>query len=146
MSSTPGGRISPVDNVLIEVRDASGELKQEVRLHNAVTTSGRNGAADQILAGPTLSKPTHMAVGTGTPGGSALGAEVDRNAFTSKTRSGAVVTMVATWGTGEAVGGLTEAGIFDSGAAGNMWCSATFPVVNKGTNDTVTFTWTLTFS
>lgn len=147
MAENIGGKIGLVEeNVLIEVRDEHGVLKESIRLSNTVTTAGKQGAADQILAGPTLNKPTYMAVGTGTPGGSALGAELDRNAFSSKTRSGAVVTMVASWGTGEAIGGLTEAGIFDASSAGNMWCSATFPVVNKGTNDTVTLTWTLTFS
>ncbi len=142
-----GGKIGLVeDNVLIELHSEDGALKESYRLSNTVTTAGKNGAADQILAGPTLNKPAYMAVGTGTPSGTALGSELDRNVFTSKTRSGAVVTMVATWSTGEAVGALVEAGLFDAGSGGNMWCSATFPVVNKGTNDTITLTWTLTFS
>ncbi len=142
-----GGIIDMVeDNVKIELFGPDGELKQEVTLHNTITTSGKNGAADQILSGPTLGKPTHMAVGSGTPGSNALGAEIDRNALLTKTRSGAVVTMTATWAPGDGTGALVEAGIFDASSSGNMWCSATFPVVNKSAGDTLSLSWTLTFS
>lgn len=142
-----GGIIDVVeDNVKIELFGPDGALKQEITLHNAVTTSGKNGAADQILAGPTLGKPTHMALGTGTPGANALGAELDRNALLTKTRSGAVVTMTCSWGPGDGTGALVEAGIFDASSSGNMWCSATFPIVNKGAGDTISLSWTLTFA
>jgi hypothetical protein len=87
-----------------------------------------------------------MAIGTGTPSGTALGVELDRNANTSKTRSGAVVTIVADWAAGDGTGALTEAGTFDAGAAGNMWMSASFAVINKGASDTLQITWTLTFA
>jgi hypothetical protein len=89
-------------NVKIElIRD--GNVVEE-REANTVTTAGKNGIADQILASPTLGKPTHMAIGTGTPSGNALGTELDRNALTSKTRSGAVVTMVGDWAAGDGTG------------------------------------------
>ena len=131
-------------NCYIVLRDKDGKIKDERRIHNTVTTAGKNGAADQILASPTLGKPTHMAVGTGTPSGTALGTETDRNALTSKTRSGAVVTMVADWAAGDATATLTEAGIFDAASTGNMWCSSTFTAIVKGASDTLQITWTLT--
>jgi hypothetical protein len=87
-----------------------------------------------------------MGIGTGTPSGSALGTELDRNALTSKTRSGAVVTMVGDWAAGDGTGAITEAGTFDASSSGNMWMSTTFSVVNKGASDTLQITWTLTFS
>lgn len=111
---------------------------------NLVTTAGKNGIADQILAAPSLAKPTHMALGTGTPSATALGTEADRNALTGKTRSGAVVTYTCTWAAGDGTGALTEAGIFDAASAGNMWQSATFAVKNKGASDSLNATWTLT--
>lgn len=123
-----------------------GQLKDERFIHNTVTTAGKNGVADQILASPTLGKPTHMAVGTGTPSGTALGTELDRNAFTSKTRSNAVVTMVGDWAAGDGTGAWTEAGIFDASSSGNMWTSATFSVVNKAAGDAISISWTLTVS
>jgi hypothetical protein len=133
-------------NMHIELRDGSGNLKDERFIHNAVTTAGRNGIADQILLSPSLNKPTHMAIGTGAPSGTALGTELDRNALTTKTRSNAVVTMVGDWAAGDGTGAITEAGIFDAASTGNMWCSASFSVINKGASDTLSITWTLTIS
>jgi hypothetical protein len=133
------------DNVLIVVRGPDGKIKHR-SAHNTVTTAGKDGTADQLLLSPTLNKPTHMAVGTGTPSGTALGVELDRNALTSKTRSGAIVTMVGDWAAGDATGALTEAGIFDAAAAGNMYVSASFSVINKAAGDTLQITWTLTVS
>lgn len=128
------------------IKDQFGNIKQVEKYHNTVTTAGKNGIADQVLASPSLGKPTHMAVGTGTPSGTALGTELDRNALTSKTRSGAVVTMVGDWAAGDGTGAITEAGIFDASSSGNMWLSASFSVINKGASDTLTITWTLTIS
>jgi len=133
-------------NMHLVLRGADGKIKEERHVHNTVTTSGRNGIADQILAAPTLGKPTHMAIGTGSPAANALGTELDRNALTSKTRSTNVITMVGDWLAGDGTGALTEAGTFDAGAAGNMWMSASFAVVNKAALDTLGISWTLTIS
>jgi hypothetical protein len=135
------------DNVRIVLRGPDGKVTHE-SVHNLVTTAGLAGAADQILAAPTLNKPTHMAIGTGTPAATLLGAEIDRNALTSKTRLGSVVTMVADWAAGDGTGAITEAGVFDNGVANtiNMWMSASFAVVNKLAADTLQITWTLTFA
>jgi hypothetical protein len=130
----------------LELRGADGQLKEARDVFNSVTTAGKNGAADQILASPSLNKPTHMAVGTGTGGTTSLNSETDRNALTSKLRSGAVVTMVGDWAAGDATAALTEAGVFDAASTGNMWMYATFSVVNKGASDTLSISWTLTFS
>ncbi len=128
------------------LRDEFGAVKQEVSVHNTVTTAGRNAIADQLLASPTLGKPTNMGIGTGAPTGTALGTEIDRNALTSKTRSGAVVTMVGDWAAGDGTGAITEAGVFDAASTGNMHLSTSFSVINKGANDTLQITWTLTIS
>ena len=123
-----------------------GKLKEYREIHNTVTTAGKEGVADQILAGPSLAKMGWMAIGTGTPSGTLLGAEISRVAFTSKTRSGAVITVVGDWAAGVGTGALTEAGTFDVVTANtvNMWMSATFAVVNKTAADTLQITWTLT--
>lgn len=135
------------DNVKIVLTGPDGKVKHS-SVHNTVTTAGKQGAADQILAAPTLSKPTHMAIGTGSPAATLLGTELDRNALTSKLRSGAVVTMVADWAAGDGTGAITEAGLFDIATANtaNMWASASFSVVNKAAADTLQITWTLTFA
>ena len=131
--------------VVLQLFGPDGKVK-ETRVSNTVTTAGKNGLADQILASPTLGKPTHAALGTGSPSGAALGTELDRNAFTSKTRLNAVVTMVTDWAAGDGTGAITEAGLFDASSSGNMWCSASFSVVNKAAGDSLTLTWTLTLS
>jgi hypothetical protein len=128
------------------LRDEFGKIKQEFHIYNTFTTAGKNGLADQALASPTLGKPTHMATGTGTGGTTALTTELDRNALTSKTRSGAVVTMQGDWAAADGTGALTEAGIFDAASTGNMWMYTSFSVVNKGASDTFQIVWTLTVS
>jgi len=135
------------DNVHIILRDPDGNIKHE-SVHNTVTAAGKNGIADQILTTPTLPKPGWMAIGTGSPGATLLGAEIDRNALTSKTRSGAIVTMVGDWAAGDGTGAITEAGIFDVVTANtvNMWVSASFTAINKAAADTLQITWTLTVS
>ena len=125
----------------LEHEDGSVE---EWELDNVVTTAGKNGLAEQILAAPALNKPTHMGIGTGTPSATALGAELDRNALSGKTRSNAVVTFTATWAAGDGTGTLTEAGVFDAATTGNMWCSASFTAKVKAAADTLSATWTFT--
>lgn len=135
-------------NMHLELFDEDGNLKTERFVHNTVTTAGKNGVADQIIASPTLVKMGWMAVGTGSPAATLLGAEVARVAFDSKTRSGAVITVVATFAAGTATGALTEAGTFDVVTANtvNMWMSSSYSVINKGASDSLVITWTLTIS
>lgn len=134
------------EHVRAVLRDQFGNIKEVRDVYNTVTTAGKNGAADQVLASPSLAKPTHMAVGTGSPSGTALGTENDRNALTSKTRSTNVVTFVGDWAAGDATAAITEAGVFDASSSGNMWLSASFAVINKGSLDTLQISWTFTFA
>jgi hypothetical protein len=133
-------------NMHIQLFDESNELKDERFVHNAVTTAGKNAIADQILAAPTLAKMGWMAIGTGSPAATLLGAEVARVAFDSKLRSGAVVTSVATFPAGTGTGAITEAGTFDVVTANtvNMWMYTSFSVINKSASDSIVITWTLT--
>lgn len=128
------------------LRDKDGNIKDERYIENTVTTAGKAGIADQLLAAPSLNKPTHMAVGTGSPAANALGTEIDRNALTSKTRSTNVVTMVGDWAAGDGTGALTEAGVFDASSTGNMYVSNSFAVVNKLAADVLSISWTLTIN
>lgn len=132
------------EHVHIVLRGPDGRVKASRHLFNTVTTAGKNAIMDQLLASPTLGKPTHMGVGTSTPTGTALGTELDRNALTSKTRSSNVVTMVGDWAAGDGTGAITEAGVFDAASAGNMHLSASFSVINKAAGDTLQISWTWT--
>jgi hypothetical protein len=140
--------------VVAEVRGPDGRIKHRQETTNLVVTNGKNAAADQLLAAPTISKPSHMAVGTGAgapaAGDAALGAEVDRNALSSLTRSTNVVTAVGNWAAGDATNGaLTEVGLCSQAAGFDathpLWARALFgAAIPKGANDTLQVTWTLT--
>lgn len=138
------------DNVHIVLCGPDGEIKQEETIHNLIVNTGIYGIMDQVLASPTVGKPTHMAIGTGgtapAAGQTALTTELDRNALTSKTRNNAVVTVVADWAAGDGTGAITEAGIFNASSSGDMYARALFSVINKAAGDTLSITWTLTLS
>lgn len=131
-----------VGTVKVVLRDKNGKIKHS-SVHNTIETAGKNMIADRLLASPTLGVPTHMGIGTGTPGGGALGTELDVNALTSKLRTDNVVTMVGDWAAGDGTGALTEASIKDA-AAGNVHATTSFSVINKGAADTLQITWTWT--
>ena len=124
-------------NVLVELFDAEGNLKDSREVHNLVVTAGKNHIADQLSSSPGDTAMGWMAVGTGSTapaaGNTALGAEIDRNALTSRTDASGVVTYVGDW-----------AAIFNASSAGVMLARATFTAINKGASDTLKITWTVT--
>ncbi|HXH79498.1 hypothetical protein [Nocardioides sp.] len=75
------------------------------------------------------------------------GASKARKPVTSSTRSGSVLTSVATWAAADAVGTWDEFALFNAAAAGVMLhrgVSAGFFVKNSSTTATLTVTLTLT--
>lgn len=135
-------------NMVIRLFDKDGNLKDERLMHNTTKQAGINSAADQWLAAPTLLKPGWLAIGTGSPAATLLGAEVARVAFTSKTRSAGVVTMVGDFAAGVGTSAVTEAGIFDVVTANtiNMFFSSSFAAINKAAGDSLSISWAVTFS
>ena len=135
-------------NMHLQLFNENGKLKDERFVHNTVTAAGKNGVADQILASPTLAKMGWMAVGTGSPTATLLGAEIARVAFTSKTRATNVITVVGDFPAGTGTGAITEAGTFDVVTTNtvNMWMNSSFSVINKGALDSLSVSWTLTIS
>ena len=122
------------------------EIVQETE--NLVVTAGKNWVADRMNNANTVM--THMAVGTGTTEAlaaqTALVTETDRNTLTSTTVTNNAVAYVATWAAGDATAAITEAGIFDAASSGDMLARSKFDVVNKGSADSMTITWTITVS
>ena len=137
-------------NMHAQLFGADGQLKTERHARNLVVTAGLNFIADQLSTTPGGTKMTHMAVGTGAgaaaAGDTALTTENDRNAVTSLTDSGAVLTAVGTWAAGDATAALTEAGVFNAASVGTMLARVLFSVINKGASDTLVITWTFTFA
>ena len=135
-------------NVNIVLRDSEGKFKARRVIHNTVPANGLAHVADRLSTTPGQAAMGWMAVGTGTPTATLLGVETDRNALTSCTDSGAVVTYVGDWAAGDATATITEAGVFNVVTANTitMLMSASFAGIAKGANDTLKITWTLTLS
>jgi hypothetical protein len=131
------------------------------------------GTATSVTAVYTTSSATscmtHMAIGTSTTtatvNDTTLGTEVavagdiaaySRAQIQTTTQSTGVVTYVATFGTNNPqrtntsnTTAITEAAILNSSTAalaGTMLCRTTFNAVNKGNDDTLQITWTITVS
>jgi len=139
-------------NVIVELFDKQRKLKDRRIVSNVITEVGDAHVADQ-MSDRTEASMAFMAVGTSTTaasaGNTALGNEIDRNALTSRTQGTGAddndVIYVCDFGAGEAVGAITEAGIFNQSVGGQMLCRTTFAAINKGTDDKLKITWTITF-
>lgn len=141
--------VKAIGKVRIEIYGPDGRLKSCDTVPNLVVTVGLQHIADQ-MSDQGNAAMTHMAVGTGTTAAAAsdtaLVTELDRNVLDSTTQSGAGVIYVAAWAAGDGTGALTEAGIFNQASGGVMLCRTVFSVKNKGAGDSMTLTWTITFS
>lgn len=133
----------------IVLTDKDGNIKEQRDISNLVVTVGKNFIASRMV-GATASVMSHMAVGSGTTaaavGDTALGSELGRVALSSNTATDNVVTQTATFPAGTGTGAITEAGVFNAASAGTMLCRTVFAVVNKGVNDAMSITWTVTVS
>lgn len=125
----------------------NNEVVQEVP--NLVVTAGKGYVASR-MKDTSLGAMSHMAIGTNSAaaaaGNTALGAEADRNGLASTVVSGATVTYTATFGAGEGTGAITEAALLNASSGGTMLCRTVFAVVNKGSQDSMTITWSVTVS
>ena len=125
----------------------NGDVVQEV--DNLVVTAGKGYVASRMKDASTTAM-SHMAIGSGSTaaaaGNTALGSELGRVSLTSTNVSGAVVTYVATFAAGTGTGAVTEAALLNATSSGTMLCRTVFSVVNKGSADSMTITWTVTVS
>jgi hypothetical protein len=129
--------------------DETGIVKDERDIKNVVVTTGKGYIASR-MKDATATAMSHMAIGTGATaavvGDTALVSEANRQALTSTAVSGGQVTYSATFGNGQGTGALTEAAILNASSGGTMLCRTVFSVINKGANDTLAITWTVTVS
>jgi hypothetical protein len=147
-------KIGATGKVNVVVTDKNGFVKEDFTVNNLVVGDGldfitarMNSTADAAMS--------HMAIGQGdgnngasTPvdGDSTLQSELARVALSSDTVTDNAIEFVATFGAGTGTGAVTEAGVLNAGTGGTMLCRTTFNVVNKGADDTMTVTWTVTIS
>lgn len=133
----------------VVVTGADGKVKEEHQFKNLVVTVGKNFVASRMV-GTASAVMSHMAVGSNSTaaaaGDTALGAELGRVALATSTATTNVVTYTATFPAGTGTGAIVEAGIFNASSAGTMLCRTVFAVVNKGVDDALSITWTITIS
>ena len=133
----------------VVVYDKSGAVKEDREFKNLVVAVGKNFVASRIV-GTAANVMSHMAVGSGTTaaasGDTALQTELGRVALASNTAALNVVTQTATFPAGTGTGAVTEAGIFNASSVGTMFCRTVFAVINKGADDAMSVTWTVTVS
>lgn len=163
-------------SVDIKLIGPDGELKDSRYIPNLVVNVGKSYIATRMLGTSTAtavattntltSCMTHMAIGTSdttvTATDTQLSSEVtvagdiaaySRAVMNTTTQSANVLTYIALFNTNNPqrtnssnTTEIREAGIFNASAGGTMLCRTTFNVVNKGNDDTLQITWTITVS
>jgi hypothetical protein len=132
------------------LRGPDGRIKQQVEVPNLVVSTGLAFIASR-MKDTTDAAMSHMAVGSGTTaaaaGNTALVTQIGaRASLTSTTVTANAVAYAAAFAAGVGTGAITEAGIFNASTSGTMLCRTVFDVVNKGANDTLQITWTITLN
>ena len=134
-------------NLEVILLDETGKQKDYRKVNNLVVAVGKDVIASRLV-GNSLAVMSHMAVGSSTTPAAtsqtALGTELGRVSLDSTTRATNTITYVATFPAGTGTGSITEAGILNAGATGNMLCRTVFGVVTKASGDTVVITWNVT--
>lgn len=141
--------IKVVGNINIKKYDENGVLIDSTKHPNLVVTSGKEFIARRLASNTT--NISYIAVGTSTAvaalSDTALGTELDRTNLSSNASvTGSEVTYTAYFGTGNANGTFSEAGLFDSANVSNstMVCRTVFPGYTKTSNEIIALAWTLT--
>ena len=134
----------------IVLRDKDGNVKEERTEKNLVVTTGLTYIASR-MKDASATAMTHMGLGSGTTAAAAGQTDLvtllgSRETLDSTTASSNTVVYVASFEAGDATGAVTEAGIFNALSGGTMLCRTKFNVVNKGADDTMNVTWTITLS
>ena len=141
--------LKPSGSLRVVVTGKDGSVKEEHEFKNLVVTVGKNFVASRMV-GTASAIMSHMAIGSGTTaaavGDTTLGSELGRVTLAGAIATGAVATYTATFPAGTGTGAVTEAGLFNAGSAGTMLCRTVFSVVNKGVDDAMSVTWTVTIS
>lgn len=134
----------------VVLRDSGGNVKSETEIPNLVVDSGLDYIASR-MKDATEDAMSHMAVGSGTTAANAADTALEtqigaRVALTSTTVTDNEIVYLATFAAGVGTGAITEAGTFNAATAGTMLCRTVFSVVNKGADDTLQITWTITLN
>ena len=141
-------QIKASGSLLVVLTKPNGE-KEEHFFKNLVVNVGKDFVASRMV-GTASAVMSHMAIGSGTTaaagGDTALETELGRVALAGSSATNNVVTYTATFPAGTGTGAVTEAGILNNSTGGTLLCRTVFAVVNKGADDAMSVTWTVTVS
>jgi hypothetical protein len=142
-------QLKATGSLRVVVTGKDGQVKEEYDFKNLVVTVGKNFVASRMV-GTAANVMSHMAIGSNSTaaaaGDTALGSELGRVALASASATANVVTYTATFPAGTGTGAVVEAGILNAASGGTLLCRTVFAVVNKGADDAMSVTWTVTIS
>lgn len=142
--------VKPKGTLQILLTGPDGVIKTNHNVDNLVVTTGKQWIAARMYDSAQPNEMSHMAVGTDNTAANVsdttLAVEAARVSLTSTTVSTNTTQYVASFAAGTGTGALVEAGIFNAVSSGTMLCRTVFPVVNKGADDTLAITWTITIN
>jgi hypothetical protein len=137
--------------VKLQLISPEGTIKSEQVVSNLVVDTGLDFISSR-MAGTSEAVMSHMEVGTdnSAPGASdtTLGTAIagSRVGLTTTTVTDNAIEYVGDFPAGTGTGAIVEAGVFNAASSGTMLCRTIFSVVNKGSDDTLKITWTITVS
>ena len=137
-------------DLLITLKDKDGKVKVSREEKNLIVDVGLAFICSR-MTGTSAATMSHMAVGsnntpasaTDTDLGSILGSRVALDLADSNNNT---VTYTASFSAGVGTGAIVEAGIFNASTGGTMLCHTVFPVVNKGVDDVMSISWSVSLS
>ena len=136
----------------IVLKDKAGNVKETREVKNLVVDTGLAFIASR-MTGTSKAVMSHMALGSSTTAAAAGQTNLvsvlgSREALDSTTLTGSnkAVAYVSSFEAGDATGAVTEAAIFNASSGGDMLCRTVFSVVNKGADDVMSITWTVTLA
>lgn len=137
----------------IVLKDKAGNVKDSREVKNLVVNAGlafiisrMQGTAKEVMSHMALGSSTTAAVAGQTDLVSMLGAREAIDTVTTTGANNEKVRYVCSFEAGDGTGAVTEAGIFNAAAGGDMLCRTVFDVVNKAADDTLAITWTITLA
>lgn len=137
--------------VKLQLISPEGKIKSEQVVSNLVVDTGLDFITSR-MEGTTDAVMSHMEVGTDNTAPAAvdttLGTAIagSRVSLTSTTVTDNAIEYIGDFPAGTGTGAIVEAGVFNAASTGTMLCRTIFSVVNKGSDDTLKITWTITVS
>ncbi len=140
-----------VGEIRLVLKDKHGNLKEDRIIKNTITTVGKAELAGLMLIDISGTAFDYIAIGTGTPGATALGGEATASGGARRGGANVTGTRVTTTTTNDTAQwvttftftgslALTEEGIFNAASAGTMLASQSFAALNVANGDTLAIT------